>query len=164
MARRHLLQTQQQLPRPPAGVFPFFADAANLERITPPELQFHIITPGPIHMQVGTLIEYRLRLFGVPFTWLTRISQWDPPEQFVDEQLYGPYRQWIHTHHFAPSAGGTLMTDRVVYQLPFFPLGELAAPLVRLQLQRIFAYRRRTIARLLAAKPGQQRWEAAGNS
>jgi len=157
MARSHLLQTQQWLPHPPAAVFPFFADAFNLERITPPELRFRITTPGPITMQLGTLIAYRLRLFGVPFTWLTRISQWDPPRQFVDEQLFGPYRQWIHTHHFAPSAGGTLMTDRVVYQLPFFPFGELALPLVRLQLQRIFAYRRRTIAQLLATEPGQER-------
>ncbi len=154
MGQSHLLQTQQHLPLPPAEVFPFFADAANLERITPPELQFHIITPGPIRMQMGTLIEYRLRLCGVPFRWLTRISLWHPPHQFVDEQLWGPYRQWVHTHHFAPLTGGTLMTDRVVYQLPFFPLGELAFPLVRLQLQRIFAYRRQTIARLLANGPG----------
>lgn len=154
MSRSHLLQTQQHLPLPPTDVFPFFADAANLERITPPELHFHIITPGPIRMQVGTLIEYRLRLFGVPFTWLTRIALWEPPHRFIDEQLVGPYRLWVHTHHFVPLAGGTLMTDRVVYHLPFFPLGELALPLVRLQLQRIFAYRRQTIARLLAAGSG----------
>ncbi len=156
MGRSHILLTQQQLPLPPAGVFPFFADASNLERITPPELQFHIITPGPIRMQVGTLIEYRLRLFGVPFAWLTRISHWDPPHCFVDEQLLGPYRQWVHTHHFQPHAEGTLMIDRVVYQLPFFPLGELALPLVRRQLKRIFSFRRQTIAQLLAAPAKRQ--------
>jgi ligand-binding SRPBCC domain-containing protein len=149
MGRRHLLLTQQSLPLAPGEVFPFFADAANLERITPPELHFRIITPGPIVMQRGTLIEYRLRLFGVPFTWLTRIAHWDPPRSFIDEQLWGPYRQWVHTHTFTPVDRGTLMEDRVVYQLPFFPLGEAAFPLVRWQLQRIFAFRRRTIARLL---------------
>lgn len=149
MARSHLLQTQQWLPRPPAAVFPFFADAFNLELIMPPELQFHIATPGPICMQVGTLIAYRLRLFGVPFTWLTRIALWEPPHHFIDEQLAGPYRLWVHTHTFSPWAGGTFMTDRVVYQLPLFPLGELALPLVKLQLQRIFAYRRQIIAQLL---------------
>lgn len=149
ITRHHILNTQQLLPLSPPDVFPFFAEAANLERITPPELRFHIVTPGPIRMQVGTLIEYRLHLFGVPFPWLTRISQWDPPHSFVDEQLRGPYRRWVHTHSFQPLAEGTLMTDQVVYQLPFFPLGELAYPLVRRQLQRIFAYRRQTIAQLL---------------
>ncbi len=121
-----------------------------MERITPPELHFRIITPGPILMEVGTLIQYRLRLFGVPFTWLTRIALWEPPDCFMDEQLHGPYRQWEHTHTFRPWAGGTLMTDRVVYRLPFWPLGEAVLPLVRRQLGRIFSYRRRTIARLLA--------------
>jgi len=149
MFRHHVLLTEQYLPLAPPEVFPFFADAANLERITPPELHFRIVTSGPLAMQRGTLIEYRLRLFGVPFTWLTRISQWDPPRSFTDEQLWGPYRQWVHTHTFTPSGGGTLMTDRVVYQLPFFPLGEIVFPLVKWQLQRIFAFRRRTIARLL---------------
>ncbi len=149
MARSHLLQTRQWLPRPPAAIFPFFADAFNLERITPPELQFQVTTPAPITMQLGTLIAYRLRLFGVPFTWLTRIALWEPPHRFIDEQLAGPYRLWVHTHTFSPWAGGTLMTDRVVYELPFWPLGEIALPLVRRQLARIFTFRRRTIAQLL---------------
>jgi ligand-binding SRPBCC domain-containing protein len=147
----HVLWTTQRLPRSRDQVFPFFAEAANLERITPPELRFHIITPSPIVMQLGTVIEYKLRLFGVSFTWLTRICHWDPPREFVDEQVRGPYRMWIHTHRFWPEDGATLMEDEVHYRLPFFPVGETAYPFVRWQLKRIFAFRRQAIARLLLA-------------
>jgi ligand-binding SRPBCC domain-containing protein len=145
----HILRTSQRLLLPREEVFPFFAEAANLERLTPPELQFHIITSPPITMQVGTLIEYRLRLFGVPFKWLTRISRWNPPHEFVDEQLRGPYRLWVHTHRFWPENGATRMEDEVHYCLPFFPVGETAYPLVRWQLRRIFTFRRQAIAGFL---------------
>jgi ligand-binding SRPBCC domain-containing protein len=155
--RYHILRTTQQLSLPQEAVFLFFAESANLERITPPELQFHIVTAPPIIMQVGTLIEYRLRLFGVPFKWLTRISRWNPPHEFVDEQLRGPYRLWVHTHRFRTENHVTHMEDEVRYRLPYFPLGEAAYPLVRWQLQRIFAFRRQAIARLLALPhPDQQ--------
>ena len=152
MNRLHILRASQPLPLSRQEVFDFFAAAANLERLTPPELQFHIITPLPITMQLGTLIEYRLRLFGVPFKWLTRISRWNPPHEFVDEQLRGPYRTWIHTHRFWSEGSLTRMADEVHYQLPFFPLGETAYPLVRWQLGRIFAFRRQAIARLLVSQ------------
>jgi ligand-binding SRPBCC domain-containing protein len=130
-------------------VFDFFAAAENLERITPPELNFRILTPLPIRMGSGALIEYRLRLFAFPFRWRTRISHWDPGVAFVDEQLTGPYAKWVHTHRFQDAAGGTLVTDEVKYRLPLFPVGEVAYPLVRFQLERIFGYRARRLGELL---------------
>ena len=159
----HFLRATQRLPLPREDVFHFFAQAGNLERLTPPELRFHIITPPPITMRLGTLIEYRLRLFGIPFTWLTRICRWQPPHEFVDEQLRGPYRLWIHTHRFHPDDGGTLMADEVRYRLPFFPAGEAAYPLVKWQLERIFAFRRQAITTLLRRHAADQSHNSGGS-
>jgi ligand-binding SRPBCC domain-containing protein len=149
--RRHCFTTADTIGRLPAEVFPFFADAANLEIITPPELRFRILTPQPIAMHPGTLIRYRLRLMGLPFGWLTRITEWNPPHGFVDEQLEGPYRTWVHRHRFLEVPGGTRVEDEVTYELPLFPLGEIAAPLVRLQVRRIFAFRTEAIRRAFGA-------------
>lgn len=146
----HLLERTTWIPRPISEVFEFFSDAANLERITPPELRFRILSHLPIQMRRGATIEYRLALFGVPFGWRTVIERWEPPHCFVDRQVRGPYRQWIHTHEFTSERNGTRMNDRVEYRLPLGPLGLPALPLVRRQLARIFNYREATIQRLLA--------------
>ncbi len=133
------------LPLPIEQVFAFFADAANLERITPPELNFKITTPKPIRIAQGTVLDYKLRLFGVGFQWQSLISRWQPPHLFIDEQTRGPYKQWVHTHRFRETDSGTTIEDEVQYRLPLWPIGQIAYPLVRAQLQRIFSYREQTI-------------------
>lgn len=145
------LERHQRLPGAPEAVFPFFADALNLERITPPWLGFRVLVPGAIEMGPSTLIEYRLRLHRVPVRWLTRIEVWEPPHRFVDAQVHGPYRSWRHEHTFtAAPEGGTLMRDRVDYELPLGPLGGAAHALfVRRDLERIFDYRRDAVASAL---------------
>jgi ligand-binding SRPBCC domain-containing protein len=148
MARIHLLERTQRIDRPLAEVFPFYADAGNLERITPPWLGFEMVTPVPIAMGAGALIEYKLHLHGVPIRWRTRIEAWDPPRRFVDAQLRGPYVLWHHTHTFGDDGvGGAILGDRVRYALPFGPLGEIAHALfVRRDLERIFDFRRDAVA------------------
>jgi hypothetical protein len=149
--RYHVLKSEQRLPGTPAEVFPFFADARNLEAITPSWLSFRVTTPLPVEMRAGALIEYRLRLHGIPIAWLTRIEEWLPGVRFVDQQLAGPYRLWHHTHEFEPDGqGGTVMRDTVRYALPFWPLSEVAhALLVRRDLAAIFEFRRAEVARRL---------------
>jgi ligand-binding SRPBCC domain-containing protein len=134
------------ISRPREEVFAFFADAENLERITPAFLQFQILTPRPIVMQVGSLIDYQLRLFGISFRWRTRIDTFEPISSFTDIQLTGPYRTWRHRHEFAAVPGGTEMHDQVEYELPFGPLGTIARELfVRRAVDRIFDHRNATI-------------------
>ena len=137
------------LPRPREEVFHFFADAANLEAITPAFLNFHTLTPQPIEMRVGTLIDYKLRVRGIPLKWRTEITAWEPPFRFVDEQLRGPYRQWIHEHRFEPSRGGTLCTDSVKYAvLGGTIINEL---IVKRDVAAIFAYRNEQLTRRFGA-------------
>lgn len=152
----HLLRTSQRLPFPLARVFDFFSRAENLGAITPPSLGFEILTGLPITMRVGTRIEYRIRLHGIPMKWRTLITTWEPPYTFVDVQERGPYAMWEHTHRFRPDGpDATVMEDEVRYRLPFGLLGLVALPLVRRQVDSIFAYRRQTVERLLRAmQPG----------
>lgn len=144
MATR-LLRCEFVLPLPPEQVFPFFADPRNLERITPEALRFAIVPPVPGALREGTLLDYRLRLNGVPFRWRSLISTWEPPYAFVDQMVQGPYAYWHHLHRFRAVPGGTLCEDQVRWRLPLEPLGGLAAPLVRAQLRKIFSHREEAI-------------------
>jgi ligand-binding SRPBCC domain-containing protein len=146
----HQFSAVTRLPLPLAKVFPFFADIANLDRITPPELGFKTLTPSPVEMRAGALIDHEIRLFGLPMKWRTHIAAWTPPFEFVDEQVLGPYAEWVHRHSFEDDGqAGTVMRDQVTYRLPLSPFGEVAYPFVRLQIRRIFAYREKVIRRLL---------------
>jgi ligand-binding SRPBCC domain-containing protein len=140
------LRASLHLSRPRPEVFAFFADAGNLEALTPPWVGFHILTPQPIAMHPGAIIEYRLRVHGIPIRWKTEITAWEPPGRFVDEQRRGPYRQWIHEHTFEDApGGGTVVRDRVRYQVPF---GRLANWLVvERDARTIFAYRTEALLR-----------------
>ncbi len=146
----HILTRSLKLPVPRGEAFSFFADASNLEALTPPELKFHIITPQPITLRQGTLIDYRLKIRGFPVKWQTEISVWDPPHAFVDRQLKGPYKQWIHRHLFVEiDENTTLIEDEVKYRVGYAPFGELAHILVRRELDHIFDYRQTRVADLL---------------
>ncbi|MEM0965549.1 MAG: SRPBCC family protein [Verrucomicrobiota bacterium] len=139
------LFTDAVIPLPIAEVFPFFSDASNLEKITLAGLGFQILTPLPIAMEEGTIIDYRIKIGGVPNHWRSRITSWEPPYQFADEQLKGPYRKWLHTHRFEACDHGTRMKDEVEYELPFGVFGRLVHPLIRRQLRTIFAFRSKTV-------------------
>jgi ligand-binding SRPBCC domain-containing protein len=148
------LTTTLELARPRAQVFDFFADALNLERITPPELRFRIVTPSPIAMKTGTLIDYALHLHGIPIRWRTLISRWEPPFVFVDEQLSGPYAQWVHTHSFTElGPERTRISDEVRYRLPWDPLSRVVLPVVKWQLEKILAFRQAKVRELLLQRP-----------
>jgi len=139
-SRGFCLTTELLVTEPRSQVFEFFADAFQLETLTPPWLHFSVRTPRPIDMQRGTLIDYKLRLHGIPVRWRSEISTWDPPHQFVDEQRKGPYRYWHHLHTFEDVPNGTLVRDFVRYSMP---LGFILHPLlVRRDLTQIFEYRR----------------------
>lgn len=146
--RGWVLTAQTGIPSPPERVFPFFGDAANLDRITPPSLRFRILTPCPIEMRRGALIDYALRVRGVPVRWRTEITAWDPPRGFTDEQIRGPYRWWRHHHVFDAADSGTRMTDTVEYGVPGGWLVHEA--LVRRDVGAIFRFREREIRAVFA--------------
>jgi ligand-binding SRPBCC domain-containing protein len=155
MARVYLLERSQEVALPLDEAFAFYGDAGNLEAITPPWLNFEITTPKPIVLGAGSLLDYRLKLHGVPIRWQTKIETWEAPSRFVDFQAKGPYKLWEHTHTFEASGDHTtLIRDRVRYSIPFGPLGTLAHSLfVRRDLEKIFDYRGETVAAILAGGP-----------
>ena len=141
------LKSTQFVPEERDFLFEFFAYPENLGVITPSWLSFQILTPTPVPMRQGALIDYRIGLAGIPTRWRTYISTFEPPHRFVDEQLMGPYDFWHHRHEFESVAAGTLLHDRVVYDLPFGPLGRLVHLVaIRKQLQGIFNHRHKVIA------------------
>jgi len=146
------LQSRVHLPRPREEVFAFFAEADNLDLLTPGWLHFQIVSPPPLAMAEGTRIDYRLRLRGIPLSWRSEITAWEPPRRFVDEQRRGPYRIWIHEHTFEEQGGGTLCADRVRYAVPG---GALANRLfVAPDLRRIFAHRTRQLRERFGGEAG----------
>lgn len=134
------LTSSLRVPRGREEAFAFFSDAHNLERITPGFLKFRVLTPAPIELREGVLIDYALRVRGVPLRWRSEITVWDPPHRFVDRQVRGPYRRWVHEHRFVRLDGGdTLVEDRVEYAVPGGRL--VHALFVKRDVQAIFAYR-----------------------
>lgn len=127
------------LPLNPAELFGFFSDAANLEALRPPWLNFRIVTPMPIEMKSGALIDYQLKVHGLPIRWRTRINIWEPPHRFVDEQIHGPYRRWVHEHTFEAFGGGTKVRDVVSYAVPLDFLTHRY--LVRPDIEKVFHFR-----------------------
>ena len=137
------------LPLPRKKVFAFFADPLNLARITPADTGFTILTPMPVLMDNGLTLDYRLRIAGFPVRWQSLITHWDPPNEFADEQMRGPYARWSHSHRFRDVCEGTEVEDDVTYALPFWPLGEIGHWFVRNQLESIFHHREVAIRRIL---------------
>jgi len=148
------LKTWLWLPEARERVFAFFADAHNLERITPPFLQFRVLNTSPIVMGSGALIDYKLRLHGVPMKWRTEITTWQPPERFCDVQLRGPYSEWSHTHTFDEHEGGTMVRDDVRYRLPgpSFATRIVNALMVAPDTTKIFEFRQEALCEMFGAR------------
>jgi ligand-binding SRPBCC domain-containing protein len=145
----YTLHREQIVRQPLPRVFEFFSRPENLARITPPAMGFVILTPPPITMEVGTVIDYRLRVAGIPLRWQSLISKYSPPHQFVDEQAVGPYRCWQHRHSFEEMDASCLIVDEVKYALPLGVIGRFAHWLfVGRSLERIFAFRKTAIEKI----------------
>ena len=158
LGRIWVLRATQVLPRPVEDIFPFFADAHNLEKLTPSFLKFNVLTPKPIPMDSGTIINYKLKVRGVPIKWKTTILDWEPPRQFVDNQDSGPYTLWHHTHTFEPTQDGqaTLCTDVVRYKPKgWFLTGFINKFFVQKDVEQIFQYRFDKLAELFPPKASE---------
>lgn len=155
----HTLTAELWLPRTRDEIFSFFADAFNLEAITPPWLEFGVLTPPPIVMRAGALIDYRLQVHGLPVRWQSEITVWNPPCRFVDEQRRGPYWRWVHTHSFDETGGGTLCRDVVQYAVVGGRF--INWLIVRRDVERIFTHRRKIIGRRFSASSDSSRMPSA---
>jgi len=140
------LEASAFLPVERERLFKFFSDAFGLQALTPAWLHFSVVTPAPIQIAAGTLINYRLRLHGVPIRWQSRITAWEPPVRFIDEQTRGPYRRWHHEHVFEPADAGTLCRDIIDYSV--FGGRLVHTFFVRRDLLRIFEYRQSKLREL----------------
>jgi len=144
--KRYVLRQTQTVPCPLEKVFPYFEHPQNLEAMTPSSLKMEIITPPPIEMRKGALFDYIVKVRGLPMRWTTLITHYDPPHRFIDVQLRGPYAYWHHTHTFEARGAHTVLTDEVVYMMPFGPFGQLAHALfVKYDLANIFKFRRSVV-------------------
>ena len=149
----HRIERSQLVPLSVEDAFAFFADACNLEALTPPWLRFRILTTGPIPMEKGATIEYVLNLHRLRVRWRSEIVEWKPRRRFVDRQVEGPFRLWEHTHTFEERHDGTLIRDTVLYRMPYGALGAIARRImVARDLERIFDYRRDAVDRLLGGR------------
>ena len=147
--RTYEFEHSQVVARSRDEVFEFFSNAENLEELTPPWLRFRILTAAPIHMHRGARIDYTLRLHGIPIRWTSEISEWEPPFYFVDKQVRGPYRLWVHEHRFDSLPEGTRVSDHVRYAVPGGHLANrfVVAP----DLARVFRFRRERLGKMLGA-------------
>ncbi len=152
--KTYIFRTEQFIDKPVETVFEYFSKADNLDNVTPSHLRFQILTPLPIDMKLGTRIQYRLRLYGIPIRWDTEITDWEPPFRFVDTQVKGPYKKWVHEHRFLKKDGGTKMIDTVEYAVP----GYIFAPLihswfVRPDIKKIFQFRETRFKQIFRENP-----------
>jgi ligand-binding SRPBCC domain-containing protein len=151
--KTYRISTETLIDAPINTVFDFFSKAENLEQLTPKTLKFKILTPLPIEMKMGALIDYKISIRGIPMRWKTEIAIWEPGKRFVDRQLKGPYKQWIHEHRFVPEGTKTRMFDNVDYALPFGPLGQIVHTLfVKREVEGIFRFREQAITQWLASR------------
>ena len=158
MIKCYTLNRTQVINQSIDKVFSFFSKPENLEIITPKYLNFKIITPVPINMVVGQLIDYKLKIHSFPIKWTSLISHYDPPYSFVDEQVRGPYALWHHTHLFKEQENGTLIEDQIKYQIPFSIFGKLLNfTFIKRDLENIFNYREKTISRLFQLKSNENK-------
>lgn len=150
--KAHLFKAEQFIPGSLQKIFPFFAKPENLAEITPTSLGFEILTPSPIQMKQGALIDYTVKVLGIRMRWTTLIADYEPPYRFTDVQLRGPYSFWHHTHIFNEVEGGVQMLDEVRYAMPMGFLGEMVQPfLVRPDIEKIFEYRKKVIQKFFPA-------------